>query len=149
MKQAGPLEVGVSVRDLATLRQFYVDGLSFTCEVEVELPASVATLTGLSKEAVSAAWLRSPGGERVKLFQTAAQPIPRIVGGELLGVEGLAYLTFYVEDIEATVAACLQAGGKPVGGTEPVDVGEMKIAFLRDPEGNVVELVERTARRGG
>lgn len=40
-------------------------------------------------------------------------------------------------------------GGKPVDGTEPVDVGEMKIAFLRDPEGNVVELVERTARRGG
>lgn len=72
-----------------------------------------------------------------------------ILVGELLGVEGLAYLTFYVEDIEATVAACLQAGGKPVDGTEPVDVGEMKIAFLRDPEGNVVELVERAARRGG
>lgn len=145
MKQAAPLEVGVSVRDLATVRQFYVEGLGFTCEVEVELPAPVATVTGLSHDAVSAAWLRSPGGERVKLFQTAAPPTPRAVSGELLGVEGLAYLTFYVENIEATVAATLSAGGE--ARTGPVDVGDMKIAFVCDPEGNVVELVERTTHR--
>ncbi|CRK76644.1 putative enzyme related to lactoylglutathione lyase [Nereida ignava] len=53
------------------------------------------------------------------------------------------YLTFIVDDLRAVVAKVVAAGGTLMTGDEPVEVRPgTYLAFLRDPEGHIVEVVE-------
>lgn len=66
---------------------------------------------------------------------------PRRAGGGLLDVTGVRYLTFPVADLDA-VAARLVAAGAPL--VQPVtSAGAVRFVMYADPEGNVVELLER------
>ncbi len=55
---------------------------------------------------------------------------------------GFGHLSFEVEDIHATLAAIIAAGGTALG--EITDFGSAEksslIVYVRDPEGNVLEL---------
>lgn len=56
---------------------------------------------------------------------------------------GLGHLAFRVEDVAATLAAVVAAGGGAAGdvSTAEVDgVGTLEFVYARDPEGNVLEL---------
>ena len=58
---------------------------------------------------------------------------------------GIHHLCFEVDDIQATFDAVIKAGGTPLG--EITDFGSTEAAFsyvyMRDPEGNVIELEQR------
>ena len=55
---------------------------------------------------------------------------------------GFAHLSFETDDINAALAATIDAGGAPLG--EVTDFGSddspFLIVYLRDPEGNILEL---------
>jgi catechol 2,3-dioxygenase-like lactoylglutathione lyase family enzyme len=59
---------------------------------------------------------------------------------------GLMHIAFSVDDIEATLDRFLRAGGKKLG--EPVEapaaggVPRAGFVYARDPDGNIVELLE-------
>ena len=56
---------------------------------------------------------------------------------------GLGHLAFSVEDVGAVRVAVLEAGGGEVGEVVSVEItgaGGLEFAYLRDPEGNIIEV---------
>jgi predicted enzyme related to lactoylglutathione lyase len=124
------VEVGVVVRDADAMAAFYgdvlgleeVDGFDFT--------------GGSMRRFLH-------GDAIVKLVSTAAPPeTSNPPNGPAGGAAGLRYLSVAVDDLDATLARCEEAGG-------PVPVPKMEfrpgvlIAMVEDPDGNWVELVQQ------
>jgi len=57
--------------------------------------------------------------------------------------QGLRHVALSVSDLDAEVAR-LRSAGITVPAESTVTTSEMKLAFFRDPEGNLLHLVERT-----
>jgi len=88
--------------------------------------------------------LRLPGhgdaGPTLEVFQydqkmEAETPAPNM--------PGYGHIAFAVDDVEATKEAVLAMGGGSVGEVVNVDlpgVGRLEFAYMRDPEGNVIEI---------
>lgn len=144
MTITGPIELGVVVDDIEEMVRFYVDGLGCSEVQRAALPPSVTGPAGLGLDDVEVVWLETPRGERLKLLalqEPSRSPAKR---SHLASVRGLAYLTFTVDDLEATCARLVDAGGAVVSSCVPVVAGPgTTLVFLTDPEGNGVELIER------
>lgn len=57
-------------------------------------------------------------------------------------VNGFDHLALHVEDVDAAFAA-LRSAGVAVE-REPYDFQDLRIAFVRDPDGNLLELVQES-----
>jgi lactoylglutathione lyase len=64
--------------------------------------------------------------------------------GEFSFTEGLVHLAFKVEHVEAAIEAVTRAGGTLVKGPYELPSGS-RVAFLRDPDGYDLELVQKKA----
>jgi predicted enzyme related to lactoylglutathione lyase len=56
---------------------------------------------------------------------------------------GLTHLAFEVEDVEQTLNMAIKNGGQPLGeiSQKTIDaMGEIKFIYIRDPEGNIIEI---------
>ena len=88
--------------------------------------------------------LRLPGhgdaGPTLEVFQydeetEAETPAPN--------TPGYGHIAFAVDDVEATKEAVIAMGGGLVGEVVDVDlpgVGRLEFAYMRDPEGNIIEI---------
>lgn len=97
--------------------------------------------TGVAGAHIRGQHLRLPGGAAtLEIFQYGHSPDrPQPLANQL----GFLHLAFRVEDVEASVEAVLSAGGSRVGDTvrrEVPGVGILTFAYIRDPEGNILEL---------
>lgn len=138
-----PMEVGICCRDLDALLAFYTDVVGLTLAHRVSVPADMARATGLTAHGYEVARLQTPYGERIKLLQPAVAPEAAERGAAILDRQGATYLTFIVRDL-AGVVRSLQSKGV-VFDSEPAPMQVRPgtwLAFFRDPEGNVLELVE-------
>ncbi|WP_265517927.1 VOC family protein [Nitratireductor luteus] len=100
---------------------------------------------GLPNAEIYSAWLTLPGvdGPFLEILEynnTHDRPTP------LVNEPGYGHISFEVENIQTTFAAVVRAGGKPLG--EITDFGTADtpslVVYMRDPEGNVVELEQRS-----
>jgi len=96
---------------------------------------------GVPNTEIYAAWLGLPGvdGPFLEIFQYKKiqdRPTPPV------NQPGYGHISFEVEDIHATFAAIIKAGGSPLGKITNLGTAETPIlcVYVRDPEGNVVEL---------
>lgn len=143
MKMTVPLEVGLAVRDLPRMRRFYEDVLGCQFVSEVFVPADKARQAALCDSGYTVVRLQTSYGERIKLLAPvtvlAAAPEPKYI----LDQVNATYLTFIVDDIDAVIA-CLQTDGVSfMTGPQRVEVRPgTYLAFCRDPEGNVLEIVQ-------
>ena len=133
-------------RDWRALASFYIRVLD--CKpVPPERDLSGPWLdaaTGLTGAHVTGVHLRLPGhgdtGPTLEIFSHAQVRSKGLMGPDSLG---LAHLAFLVDDVAATAAAVLAAGGTAVGERVSHDVpgvGRLTFQYLRDPEGNILEL---------
>jgi len=143
MKMVAPLEVGLNVRDLPRMRAFYetVLGLEFVNEIKV--PAAKARQAALSNQGYVVVRLQASGGERLKLLApqvpAGAAPQPPFI----LDQPGSSYITFIIDDIRAACSRVSANGIQFMTGPEPIEVRPGTwLAFFRDPEGHIVELVQ-------
>ncbi|WP_332609931.1 VOC family protein [Achromobacter sp. ESBL13] len=138
-----PMEVGICCRDLDALLAFYTDVVGLKLVNRVSVPADKARATGLTAHGYDVARLQTPYGERIKLLQPNVAPEPAVRGAAILDRQGATYLTFIVRDL-AGVVRNLQARGVVFDSAPaPMEVRPGTwLAFFRDPEGNVLELVE-------
>jgi catechol 2,3-dioxygenase-like lactoylglutathione lyase family enzyme len=120
--------VAITVKDLTRSVDFYRDLLGF--EVLGQLL--------LNDDTIKLVYLRS-GRACVELFEfrdheaQTAVGVPGTVGG-------FKHLALQTNDVDA-LAATLKAGGVTFT-LEPTDaVGGVRLAFFRDPDGNLLELV--------
>ena len=141
MKMEAPLEIGIAVRDLAGMVAFYVDVLGCTKVSEVSVPPDKSRANGLSPDGATVARVQTPYGERIKLL--AAPSTGTGANGEwLLARAGLAYVTFIISGIDAWCAR-LKARKVALSSDAPVENRPgLRVLFFKDPEGNVLELVE-------
>ena len=124
------IDVGIVVRDAEKCLPFYRDALGLKFLFEVDLP------TG------SHMWQFAVGECVVKLVSHKSTPDAANPPGGSAGGTGLRYWTIGVDDIDVAVAQC-EAASAPI----PLPVTQLmpgiRIAMIEDPEGNVVEFLER------
>lgn len=138
-----PMEVGICCADLDALAAFYTSVMGLTLVNRVTVPADKARATGLTAHDYDVARLQTPYGERIKLLQPAVAPEPAVRGAAILDRQGAAYLTFIVRDLRGVVRDLQSKGVVFDSAPAPMEVRPGTwLAFFRDPEGNVLELVE-------
>lgn len=87
--------------------------------------------------------LQTPYGERIKLLQPSVAPAAAVRGAAILDRQGATYLTFIVRDLAGVVRGLQARGVVFDSAPAPMEVRPGTwLAFFRDPEGNVLELVE-------
>jgi catechol 2,3-dioxygenase-like lactoylglutathione lyase family enzyme len=143
LEMAVPLEVGLNCRDLPKLRAFYETTLGLTFISEFVVPAEKARAAGLCPEAYTVVRLQTSHGERIKLLARNTPPAGEAPGIWILDRPNASYLTFIIKDIDVAIAGLLDAGIEFMTGPHRVEVRPgVYLAFCRDPEGNVLELVQ-------
>ena len=147
MQQTAAMEVGISVMDLPRMHGFYTEVLGCAEVRRAEIPAALSEPLTLAAEGYLCVWMQTPGGEIIKLMAPPAPPAQLEAAACLTERTGIAYLTFYVDDIAAVLAAAEAAGAtlRSARALVTEGAGAVKLGFFEDPEGNVVELVEALA----
>jgi catechol 2,3-dioxygenase-like lactoylglutathione lyase family enzyme len=128
--------INVSVTDLDAQERWYSDALGLTRVVErVEIP----------DPPVRTVILEGPEGLRVELIEREGSSRATVPGDPLEASETLGYghWALRVEDLDATFDR-LTARGAPVV-SAPADAATPggRFAYVKDPEGNLIELVQR------
>lgn len=125
------IDIGIVVRDIDACLPFYRDVLGLKPIFDFDLPGG------------SHMWQLAVGECVVKLVTHAETPAAANPPGGSRGGTGLRYWTMGVDDIDAAVVTCAEAGA-PI----PLPVTQLmpgiRIAMIEDPEGNVVELLEQS-----
>ena len=136
--------VGINVADLPAMTHWYAAALGLECEFEF----------ALEQFGFSGVMLRSrhedpSQGYRIELLHrvgnTGGIHVEHPMDAAL--TRGLGHLAVGVDDLEGTHRDLIAAGAAermpPGQSPEP----GVRIAFVADPEGNLIELVDRTAAR--
>jgi catechol 2,3-dioxygenase-like lactoylglutathione lyase family enzyme len=143
MKQIAPIEAGICVENLDRMLAFYEGALGCSEVRRAEIPAALSQAIALAANGYTCVWLKTPGGETLKLMRPAGAPAPSGAPPLLTERRGIAYLTFYCDAIADVLARAEAAGATLRSDRALIASGRpVKLCFFADPEGNVVELVE-------
>ena len=126
--------VGIRVRDLAATRTFY-EQLGFEFVAGPVGPEPVAIM-------------KHPGGVVLNFILNATdnQPADNILMDRDAKLTGYTHMALEVPDLDAARDELNRLGIPLSGG--PIDVGEARFMFIRDPDLNVVELNQPKAAGG-
>lgn len=133
----------ISTPDLDRLKDFYVSQLGFTIENEFGWPKGIEVsdnIVGLKDSAAKVAML-TLGDFRLELFEFSS-PTPGTKAKDYpVADHGFTHIAFTVDDIHAEYER-LSAQGM-VFHCPPQNLGpDSTVTYGRDPDGNVVELME-------
>lgn len=143
MTMIAPMELGIAVRDLQRMIEFYRDVLHCVLVSEVTVPADKAMANGLAEEPCKVVRMQTANGERLKFLCPATPPDRDAHPPWLLARAGLAYLTFIIDDLDAQLARLRAADVEIMSQNPPVtNRPGIRVVFFRDPEGNALELVQ-------
>lgn len=128
--------VGIVVPNLAESVQWYTEKLGFTVEVAYELP----------EFGLKIAYLHTPGGARVELFES----VDAVAGASLgvdplpaLRVQGTAHVAFAVADADAAYAEVKARGIEVASEPVTVEAGRLRYFFVRDNAGILLEFIQK------
>ena len=143
MNQIAPLEIGIAVKDLDLMVDFYQQ--VFACEEvrRADIPAQLSSQIGVAKDGYVNVWLKFPGGEIVKFVKPPEPPKRDEQPSFMADKAGVAYFTIYCDAIGEAIAEAEALGATLVSERALAEQGDgLKLAFLRDPEGNAFEFVQ-------
>jgi lactoylglutathione lyase len=135
--------VGQCVADLERSKRFYCELLGFTFDREINPPdeGSAALLSLEAPLGMTACYLVRDG-LTLELLHFAAPGQSRPYRARTMNEPGLTHISLSVDDLDATLARVPDFGGEVVAGSH---IGAA--AFIRDPDGQLVELLPMTYRR--
>jgi len=150
------IDLGCVVSDLDASVRFYTEGIGFR-EVEgFDVPADLARAAGLTEAKPFTVRVfvlgDGPGATKLKLMQIAGTA-PRTGDTDFIHSHtGFRYLTIFVADTDAALARLAKLGVEPLAAS-PVTLPDSiappgtLLTCVRDPDGNIVELIgpRRTA----
>ena len=127
--------VGLSVADLDAAEGFYGTVFGFQRQLAFEL----------SPHPIRGLMLANPSGSRLELFEhSGSVPGLRAPGPiEAHATRGYNHFALMAPQIDGLFATALAAGATAVIEPRPSPEPGVRFAFLADPEGNLVELVEK------
>jgi lactoylglutathione lyase len=123
---------GLTVRDLDVARDWYAAAFGFEVAMAFDLPGGVR-----------GAMLQAPGGARVELFEVdgSDEGLAWADPPAALRRRGFGHVALEVSDLDAAFAAAVDAGGQQVWEPRRSPEPGRRMAFVHDPEGNLVELI--------
>jgi len=128
--------VGLNVADLEAMTAWYVDALEL--EVEFEFALDHLDFRGVM--------LHSTAGHRIELLSrvgsVAGLQAPNPVEAAL--TRGFGHVAFDVPDVDAAYDGLLAAGATDRMSPRPSPEPGVRMAYVADPEGNLLELLDRT-----
>lgn len=129
------VDIGIVVRNLDAMMRFYGEGLGFERVFSESPPADVLPPARTVQ-------IYKAGNADIKLWHIHDGP-PSPGPDERLGQAGLRYLTMWIDDLKGTIAH-LEELGFPVEDNPHRSVlgAALSLCFVRDPDGNYVELIE-------
>jgi catechol 2,3-dioxygenase-like lactoylglutathione lyase family enzyme len=140
------VHTNLTARDWRRLARFYTEVLGCVPKPpERDLSGDwLDRLTSLENAHLTGLHLFLPGfegdGPTLEIFSYGSM-VPR--SQPVANEPGFGHLAFLVDDVDAALAAVIAAGGGAVGDvsrTEVAGVGNLRVVYARDPEGNIVEL---------
>ncbi|XVX19784.1 VOC family protein [Actinomycetota bacterium] len=132
--------VGLNVADLPTMTQWYAAVLGMSVEFEFELP----------EVEFAGVMLRSERGYRIELLTRAGsvagmQPSSPV---DAALTRGFGHLCLDVPEVDPAYAALIAAGATDRMDPRPSPEPGVRMAYVADPEGNLIELIDRSAAFG-
>jgi len=140
--------IGIVVIDMAASVEFYRDrlGLEVWADFEDHSPylAAVTELPGAHARMVK---LQAPNGVSIELLQYLSHP-PAPSPAARACDRGCNHVSLEVDDIDSLHEALSRQGVRFHTPPTVSPDGGAKVTYCRDPEGNIVELVELLDREG-
>lgn len=135
--------VSFTVADLERSVEFFKQALGLELISLAERdPSFAAKVTGIPKAEIKVAVLKGPGCA-MELIQYLS-PSGKKIDTRTCNV-GSAHVCFDTSDIKASIDRIIRAGGRLVGGPEPIPAGPNKdrlVAYLEDIDDNTIEVIE-------
>lgn len=130
--------VGLNVRDLDAAIRWYRAAFDLDLEIAFDL----------ERIGLRIAMLRSPLGHRVELLhRPVSQPGLRADNPvQAAETEGYGHMCFDVPDLDAAYTRLLAMDARPVLEPQPSPEKGVRMAWVHDPEGNLIELIQRASR---
>lgn len=130
------LDIGIAMSDTRNMLRFYCGGL---CLVELTTNPPLSTK---DQHGLRSMYEFAIGYSRLKLWSMATARMP-IAAAERMGQSGLRYLTIWTHDIHEI---CTRVASLGFALSDPPHASRrgspFTIAFVQDPDGNWVELVQ-------
>ena len=138
----------ISTPDLARSKDFYINVVGCEELSTFEWPTGTPEaddLTGLKDSAARAVMLRL-GNTHLEIFEFSSPPPKETTGARPVCDHGITHVCLLVENLHGEYARLKSAGMRFHSPPLTQDTGY--VVYGRDPDGNVVELIEFTEVRG-
>ena len=129
--------VGLNVADLDAAERWYVEAFGYVRELSVRLDTLELDIVML---------LHPERGDRLELLhRPGSRPGPRAADPpEAVLTQGFGHLAFDVRDLDGDFERLLALGARSVMTPRPSPEDGVRMAFVADLEGNLVELLDRS-----
>ena len=135
--------VGQCVTDLERSKRFYCELFGFVVEREINPPdEGSAQLLSLTPPLGMTACYLVRDGLVLELLHFAAEGQTQPFRARTMNEPGLTHISLSVDDIDATCARVRESGGEVI---ESSNIGAA--VFIRDPDGQLVELLPMAYRQ--
>ena len=129
--------VGLNVGNLDAQAAWYTKAFNLTtAKPFVVEPLQLRGLFLTNSDGFAIELLERQGASRVG---TAPESVP-----EALLSHGFSHLCFRVEDVAAVHAHLLSMGAKEIMSVRPAPEPGVTMSYVSDPEGNLIEIIDRT-----
>jgi lactoylglutathione lyase len=130
---------GLSVRDLDTAESWYCTAFGYTRELALRVDPIDLDIVML---------IHHGHGDRLELLHRpgSAPGLRAADPAQAALVEAFGHIAFDVADLDGTFERVVGLGARPVLTPRPSPEPGVRMAFVADPEGNLVELLSRCAR---
>ena len=134
--------VGIVVTNLNKALHFYRDllGLKVTNKM-VERGDYIDKISGLKNVKVTTVKMAAGDGNLVELLYFHSHPVKTIIKKEMYEV-GISHVAFTVDNIDVEYRRLLKAGVQFNAPPQISPDGYAKVTFCKDPDGNLIELVQ-------
>ncbi len=142
MAEAARLDhVGLAVADLAAAAAWYCHAFGLVPELTLRVEAIDLDIEML---------IHPVHGYRVELLHRAGSAADRkpATPGDAALREGYGHMAFDVPDLGPAYDRAVARGARPVMPPGPSPEAGVRMAFVADPEGNLIELLHRRPRLG-
>lgn len=127
--------IGLSVANLDRQIRFYVEAFGF----------QVTHRTEIADADIRIALLSLPGGAAIEFTERAGSAPQQFSGPiEGAGIQGYFHWALIVNDLDAAVSTAVAHGARAISQPAPARRPGIRFAYVADPEGNLVELLQRT-----
>ena len=139
------IDLGIVVSDVEKAAQFYKNTLGFTEVSGFDVSKEMAGDSGLADYHAFSVRVLVLGDQesatKIKIMEFPEAPGKKVDNQYIHSSLGYSYLTIFVSDTTAAVKRAKRAGVHPVKEPYQIGGGNLYLTLVRDPDGNIIELV--------